>query len=114
LSPAGDDVSGAGLCDRSRRIIAGSVRISTLRRGVQTVHPAVLNAGRRGPRVRELLMIRQAHFWRTSMELLLILPAAFFAAVLWCTGARLWRLLITAAAKRRISQMAVTGRAVSD
>ncbi len=48
------------------------------------------------------------------MELLLILPAAFFAAVLWCTGARLWRLLITAAAKRRISQMAVTGRAVSD
>lgn len=56
----------------------------------------------------------QAHFWRMNMDLLLILPAAFFAVVLWCAGARLWRLLMAAVAGRRISRIAVTGRPVSD
>jgi len=47
------------------------------------------------------------------MELLLILPAAFFAAVLWCTGARLWLLLVAAFA-RRSSRMAISGRMAGD
>lgn len=47
------------------------------------------------------------------MELLLILPAAFFAAVLWCTGARLWQLLV-AAFGRRSSRMAISGRSTGD
>lgn len=48
------------------------------------------------------------------MELLLILPAAFFGAVLWCTGARLFRLLLAAIAIRRNSRMTVAGQTVSD
>lgn len=59
-------------------------------------------------------MIKREHFWRLNMELLLILPAAFFGAVLWWTGARLCRMLLAAVANRRISRMAVAGRTVGD
>ena len=48
------------------------------------------------------------------MELLLLLPAAFFGVVLWCTGARLFRLLLTAIAIRRHSRITVAGQTVSD
>lgn len=82
--------------------------------GVHTVRPLVRNASRPSPRVRELLRIKRETFWSMNMELLLILPAAFFAAVLWCTGERLFRLLMAAAARRRIPQIPATGRAVSD
>lgn len=81
--------------------------------GVHAVRPARGNAGRRKLRVRELLKNGQAQFWRMTMELLLILPAAFFAAVLWCTGARLWHLLVAAFA-RRSSRMAISGRMAGD
>ena len=48
------------------------------------------------------------------MELLLILPAAFFGAVLWFTGARLFRLLLAALAIRRVTRIAATARTASD
>lgn len=55
----------------------------------------------------------QAHFWRTIMELLLMLLAVFFGAVVCWTSARLYRLL-QAAAGRRASRLLITGRTVSD
>ena len=48
------------------------------------------------------------------MDLLLMLPAAFFGVVLWWTGARLWRMLLAAAASRRVSRISATARTASD
>jgi len=48
------------------------------------------------------------------MELLLILPAAFFGLVSWWTGARLCRMLLAAAASRRVSRISATARTASD
>lgn len=77
----------------------------------------VCPAGRRVDRllspVQELLLKLQAHFWRTSMDLLLMLLAVFFGAVVCWTSARLYRLL-RAAAGRRTSRLLIAGRTVSD
>ena len=48
------------------------------------------------------------------MELLLMVLAVFFGAVVCWTSARLYRLLQTAAAGRRASRLLVTGRTASD
>lgn len=48
------------------------------------------------------------------MDLLLLLPAAFFGTVLWHTGGRLLRLLLAAIAIRRISRMGTAGRTAGD
>ena len=78
-----------------------------------TVYPAGRRVDRLSSPVQELLLILQAHFWRTIMELLLMLLAVFFGAVVCWSSARLYRLL-QAAAGRRASRLLITGRTVSD
>lgn len=92
------------LCATSRRIIAGSVWISTL---VAATQPPVGCIGAPVARMPGMGIADggAGELLENAMSLLLILLAVFFGLILWCTAPRLVQMLRRAAVARRASSL---------